>query len=108
MKFSRLSIFRPGQLIDRGHDSRPLESISSFFAKGFNIITSDRIGIPVNMLGKALVRITQLPSQEKPNEEGNIVEFLDNKGAYELAKRNDIPGFENDNDKVVVEKETKN
>lgn len=104
MKFSRLSIFRPGQLLDRGHDSRPLENISSFFAKGFNFITFDRTGIPVTMLAKALVRITQLPSQEKPNDDGNIVEFFDNKSSYELAKRTDIPGFENDtNDKVVKE-----
>ncbi|ORX44385.1 hypothetical protein BCR36DRAFT_586240 [Piromyces finnis] len=95
MNFSRLSIFRPGQLLDRGHDSRPLESISSLFAKGLNVITADRIGIPVNMLGKALVYITQIPSKEKPNEEGNIVEFFDNKVSYELAKRTDIPGFEN-------------
>jgi len=97
MKFSRLSIFRPGALLDRGHDSRFLETIGCVFAKGLNVVTFDRSGIPVTMLAKALVRITQLPSEEKPNEEGNIVEALNNKQAYELAKRTDIPGFEDDN-----------
>ncbi|ORX85198.1 NAD(P)-binding protein [Anaeromyces robustus] len=103
MKFSRLSIFRPGSLLDRGHDSRLLENVGCVFAKGLNFVTFDRAGIPVTMLGKALVRITQLPSQQQPNEEGNIVEYFTNKEAYELAKRTDIPGFENDTETGVVE-----
>jgi len=96
MKFSRLSIFRPGSLLNRVHDNRPLENIGAAFAKGLNFITFDRAGIPVTTLAKALVRITQIESTEKPNEEGNIVEYFDNKAAIELAKRTDIPGFENE------------
>jgi len=105
MKFSRLSIFRPGSLLDRVHDNRPLENVGAAFAKGLNFITFDRAGIPVTMLAKALVRVTQIESTEKPNEEGNIVEYFDNKAAFNLARRTDIPGFENDTtaDAVIEE-----
>jgi oxidoreductase len=103
MKFSRLSIFRPGQLFNRGHDSRPLENISAFFAKGINYITFDRVGISVDILAKAMVRITQVPSNEKPDDNGNVVEILENKAACELAKRTDIPGFENDTEDQIEE-----
>jgi len=104
LKFPRLSIFRPGSLLDRGHDSRPLENIGCFFAKGLNVVTFDRAGIPVTMLAKALVRVTQITSEAKPEEDGTIVEYFNNKESFELAKRTDIPGFENDvADNAVIE-----
>ncbi|ORX44384.1 NAD(P)-binding protein [Piromyces finnis] len=97
MKFPRLSIFKPGSLLGRGHDSRMLENVGCFFAKGLNVITSDRAGIPVIMLAKALVYVTQITSETKPEEDGTIVEVFNNKQAYELAKRTDIFDSKNNN-----------
>ncbi|OUM66306.1 hypothetical protein PIROE2DRAFT_6544 [Piromyces sp. E2] len=105
LKFPRLSIFRPGSLLNRGHDSRLLENVGCFFAKGLNVVTADRAGIPVTMLAKALVRVTQINSEAKPEEDGTIVEYFNNKEAFVLAKRTDIPGFENDGDNSAVVEE---
>jgi len=63
----------------------------------FSRLSIFRTDIPDYILSKALARVTQLPSLENPNSSGNIIEYFDNEKAYEIAKRADIPGFENDN-----------
>ena len=94
LNFSRLSIFRPAPLLDRGHDKRFFESIYGFIAKGLNYVTDNRAGIPVIILAKALVRVTQIPPKENLNDTDDVVEYYFTKDAYTLASRTDIPGFE--------------
>jgi len=106
LKFSRLSIFRPAPLLNRGHDKRFFESVFGVVAKGLNYVTDNRAGIPVTTLAKALVRVTQIPPKENLNEtDDTVIEYYFTKDAYTLANRNDIPGFEEE--KISEIKESK-
>jgi len=49
---------------------------------------------PEYVIKKALVNITQLPSGEIPNNDGNIVEYFNDKETYEIANKSDIFEFE--------------
>ena len=63
----------------------------------FSRLSIFRTDIPDYILSKALVRITQLSPLENPNSSGNIIEYFDNEKVYEIVKKEDIPGFGNDN-----------
>ncbi|ORX54171.1 hypothetical protein BCR36DRAFT_581807 [Piromyces finnis] len=95
LKFSRLTIFRPAPLLDRGHDKRFFESIFGFIAKGINCVVNSKVGIPVTTLAKAMVRVTQIqPKTDLDVVNDTFIEYYFTKDAYALADRTDIPGFE--------------
>jgi len=65
----------------------------------FSRLSIFRTFAPEYIIAKELVNIIQLPSKEISNNEGNIVEYFNDKETYEIANKNDIFELENNNSK---------
>ena len=86
MAFEKLEIFRPAMLLcDRG-ESRVLESIGQFFAKGINYLVPDRFAIKTEIVAAAMVKQAArfFQAQDKPMEPA--VSIHDNYNIAQLAK----------------------
>lgn len=85
MKFPRLSIFRPSILLNRNNDFRFGEYVAQVLVPLANIVRPKKDSVPVPIVGKALLNLSQIPPRQQPDEDGNVVEFIDNKTIHELA-----------------------
>ncbi|OUM66307.1 hypothetical protein PIROE2DRAFT_6545, partial [Piromyces sp. E2] len=71
-----------------GQDGEELKKLNFSRLTIFNTCAPDYI------ISKALIHIVFLPTKEKQNNEGNVVEYFNDDETYEIANKRDIPRYE--------------
>jgi len=78
LAFPCLAIFRPGFLLCERKESRPLEQLGMFFAKGINWCIPNRIAIPTETVATAMVKDSINWLSKSPNSQNKVL-IYDNK-----------------------------
>lgn len=85
LEFPCLAIFRPGFLLCERKESRALEKLGMFFAKGINWCIPNRIAIPTETVAKAMVK-DSINGLSKSSNPQNSVSIYDNKQIAAIAE----------------------